>query len=230
MPLKNRQMQIPNGLKFVQPELKWHARPGSFDSIVQQVYHLRHGNPGIAKQKGWATEVADIEEEVDAYNTRLCVGMGWTDYITGEGGSAAAARPFPAAPQRSALSSVRAVAAGAGVIINWLRSGAEAVPQELAEKRAAICAPCPLNYKGDWTSLFTVPVSAAIQREINKRRDWKLSTSRDAELGVCDGCLCPMKLKIHMPLERITTKLPAEVKAALVPNCWIKTEGQPPSA
>jgi len=54
----------------------------------------------------------------------------------------------------------------------------------------------------------------------------KLATSHDAALNVCDVCLCPLKLKVHTPLQYIKAHMTDEVFADLarVPGCWIVRE------
>jgi hypothetical protein len=131
----------------------------------------------------------------------------------------------PATPfQRSLPSRLKSVAAGGSVLVEWLRDGAEAVPKELATKRAAVCAECPKNGKGDFTRWFTVPVSEAIHAEIERKNQMRLSTPFDDRIEVCEACLCPLKLKVHMPINRIRDNLPAESHRDLDPSCWIPRE------
>jgi hypothetical protein len=224
MPLKNRQMQIPGGMFFYVPATKFKTRPNSsFQSIVDQVLQYRRGNPGLAARYGWSTDPKTVENEVDAFVTGVCKAMSWTDYITEGGGPAAL--PFPVAPQGQ-LQRLRNVAVGGSVLLDWLMDGAEAVPAALANARAQTCAACPLNEKGDWTSIFTEPVSAAIRSALQRRKQMNLSTPDDANLGVCAACSCPLALKVHLPLARILAKLQDGPKAALAPNCWIRVEGK----
>jgi hypothetical protein len=110
------------------------------------------------------------------------------------------------------------------VLVEWLASGAEAVPQEKANARAAVCAKCPMNEKGDLLRFFTKPVSEAIRHALSLRSEWKLETPDDFRLGVCTACDCPMRLKVHIPIERIREKLKPEIKSRLHPDCWIPKE------
>ena len=48
-----------------------------------------------------------------------------------------------------------------------------------------------------------------------------LKTSKDAELNVCQACLCPLKLKVHTPMSLIQKRLKPEQRAELDPKCWI---------
>lgn len=222
--LKNRNIFIPNGFKFYQPETKWQA-PGyaSFESIVQSLIAHRKGNKWLIAQHGWSVDEETVREEVDRFNARLCEQMGWTDYIINV--SAEVQSP-PLMSRPSNLAALRNVAAGADTLVEWIKDGAEAVAPEIAEKRAGVCVACKLNGKGGLSSYFTVPVSEAIRFQLNRRREMQLSTNQDENLGVCEGCLCPLSLKIHMPLERIKAKMPVEVMNELDKGCWILNEGK----
>lgn len=221
--LKNRQMQIPNGLKFYEPSTKWEPPPfQSFDIIVNTLIAHRKGNPHLIQKNGWTLDYENVANEVDAYNTRLCQQMGWTDYIMDGGPPAPPPSFIPPPPNR-----LESVAAGAKTVVEWLRNGAEAVPAELSVRRAAVCAECPKNVSGDWTSWFTVPVSEGIRAALNLRSQWNLSTPHDDKLNVCEVCLCPIKLKLHLPLADILAKMKPQTLAALPDWCWIKRNDAP---
>lgn len=215
MQLRNRQKQIPNGLFFYEPMTKWRSAGGSFSSIVDQLIAHRIANPWLNKP----TERPAVENEVDIFNAKVCEANGWTDYIVGGDPSPPFHLPPPSLGQRLAN-----VAAGAEVLIEWIESGAQAVPAEKAAARAAVCAVCPMNQKGDLMAYFTKPVAEAIRRALSQRSDWNLTTPDDFRLGVCTGCDCPMRLKVHMPIERIRSKLKPEVQARLHATCWIPKE------
>lgn len=214
MQLRNRQKQIPNGIFFYEPRTKWHSSPGSFSSVVDQMIAHRQGNSWL----GLSTDRPTVENELDTFAAKICEQMGWTDYIIG-------GNPNPPPPPPLSLGSRVANVVGASpVIVEWIASGAEAVPHELSEKRAKTCAECPLNDKGDLLRFFTLPVAEGIRKALNARREMKLESSEDWRLGVCSGCDCPLRLKIHMPIERVRSKLKPEVLARLDPRCWITHE------
>ena len=218
--LVNRQLQIPGGYKFYQPETGWNPSAwSSFDSIVQQVISHRKGNPALAATR--ATDVPSVESEVDAFNALICEKMGWGQYIAG--GEAA---PPKSPPPPSLFNRVKRVAAGADTVVTWIQSGAEAVSDTLSNHRAEICAGCPQNLKAALSDIFTVGASEAIRAALNKRKEMNLSTLHDENLGVCDACSCPLKLKVHMPIASIITKIPAEARARLDPRCWITFEAK----
>lgn len=232
--LISRQKFIPNGFQFYDANLKWSApRGASFQVICDGLRSARMANPGITSSKNLNTDPNAIAEEVDAFNAAICQQHGWNDFITG--GSGGAAVPFqqqfhnqfrrqPRPPQASPLQKLANVAAGSEVLVEWIASGAEAVPQEQASRRAAVCAKCPLNEKGGWETWFTVPVSSAIKKALNKKGDFKLATPFDAELGVCSACSCPMSLKVWVPFEKFYGKMADESRDALHLDCWIRAE------
>jgi hypothetical protein len=222
--LKNRNKYIPNGFKFYDASLRWTSPPNaSFQVICDGLRTARMANPGLSAARGLSTDPNVIAEEVDAFNSAICESHGWSDFITGSAGGAAQV-PFPQPQHRPALNVVRNAAVGSSILIEWISSGAEAVPQEQANRRAEICSRCPLNKKGDWTSWFTGPVSSAIKAALGKKNDFKLSTPFDEQLGVCEACSCPMSLKVFVPFDKFYPKMTQPAKDALDKNCWIKSE------
>lgn len=214
-------------------------RFASFNTIVQGVIQARLGNPSVTKQHNLSTDPGAVANEVDAAWAKYCYDHKFHDFIDGqpEGGQVAAARPFPAPPPAPRIpgpvrptlrQSARNVVAGSEILVDWLASGAEAVTPDLSARRASICAACPMNERiSSWTDIFTVPVSNAIRGAINLRSEWKLSTPDDQKLGVCNACSCPLPLKVHVPLDRILSKMPNESKDALAEGCWITAENKP---
>lgn len=226
--LKNRQSQIPNGLFFYLPQTRWRSRPGSFQDIVQQLKRHLSGNPGLAQKLGWSLDDAYIEDVVDRFNAAVCEKMGWREYYTSSEGHPP---PKPQAPT-PLLAPVLAAAVGANTLKDWFGAGMKPVPAEVSTERGNICAGdpndpttrCPKNQPGDWTSFFTVPASEFIRRQMNKRDEIHASTPFDPWLNVCTACYCPLKLKVHTPIEHIKARMPDFVKADLDPRCWVLRE------
>lgn len=223
MPLKNRQAQIPNGFVYLQPETAWiPLRFSSFDSVVDQVIQHRMANPHLINKNGWSVDRATVEMEVDNYNTKHCLQMGWNDYVEGGGPSPIPFRqPGQSLPLRDRL--LNAVA-GSATIVDFIANRQEAVADELATSRALRCTACPLNSKGDWLSFFTVPVANAIRIRLEERRGMNLSTPHDALLGKCDACDCPLPLMVHFPLETKVKHMSDRAKNSLHPDCWVLSE------
>ena len=229
--LKSRQSQIPNGFIFFQPETQWKPPPfASFQTIVDSLISHRKGNPYLVQKHGWSTDPVAVANEVDEFNAKVCQHMGWNDYVDAGAGGAPTV-PFPLLNPPSLSGRLNQLVAGGKTLVKWVTRKEEAVPANLAEDRARICCnpnadgkPCPLNTKGDWTAFFTVPVSNAIRAAVEDRARMNLTTPYDDQLGVCDGCNCPLKLKVHMGIDSILADMPQESFDALVPGCWIRAE------
>ncbi len=225
MPLKNRNVQIPQGLTFLQPETSWRPiRFSSFDSIVDQVIEHRKANPHLIEKNGWSIDRNTVVTEVDNFNTKVCIQMGWLDFIEGGGPVAIPFRPQGQPHPQSLSGSLANVAAGSGAIVEFIANRQEAVPDDLATARAVVCSGCPLNTKGNWLSRFTVPVANAIRIRLQDRSAMNLSTPHDALLGVCEACECPLPLMIHFPIETKLRHLTARAHTALDPRCWVLAE------
>ncbi len=231
MRLKNRDNRpMPGGLRFFQAETNFSITPwSSFESAVSQIIVHRLGNRWLMEQKGWSVDPAYVAAELDSYNAKIAQDMGWNDYIVqgDPGGLDPVPFPLPRTHQSSGLfaGSVAAkVKSGVQTIAEWEIASGIVVPREQAEGRAATCAKCPQNVKGDLASWFTIPAARLIRLQLETRNNMKLQTSSDEKLHVCEACACPLKLKVWCPLDIILSKMSAEVKAALDPGCWILSE------
>lgn len=219
--LKSKTNQIPNGLRFKQAETKWEPpRYSSFDTIVRLLIDHRRGNLWLAQQRGWAMDYASVSEEVEQFNVKICQDHGWHSYIDGGGSSAPKLQPAAAMERAGQL------AAGGGTLVSWIASGAEAVPQAQAEHRASVCAACPQNKPGDLLDFFTSRATEAIRYALNQRDQWKLETTHDEKLSVCQVCHCPLKLKIFMDISSVRSKMPDDEFNQLPQHCWIVKESE----
>ena len=228
--LKNRNCQIPNGLRWYCPVLKYESPPNSSFRVICEGYaQAIRANFGKAKAAGLPTTMTEIENAVDLYNSAICKQNGWTQYLQ-EGPSQQAPisrpRPFNSLPQKqkSGIAVARNVAAGVKTIVEWIISGAEAVPKEQANHRAEVCVKCPLNKQGELSAFFTVPVAVAIRKALEDRKTMNLSTPVDSQLGTCEACGCVNALKVHVPFQKFFPKMIPESKGDLDPDCWIRAE------
>jgi hypothetical protein len=230
--LKSRQKFVPNGFKFYQPETKWREpRNASFQVLVDALIAHRHAQPFLAKQNGWNLEFNAVADEVDEFNAKICEQMGWTDYIQSPAGSAPPPKfhaPSPSDQNKLAAAAgrVKKIWSGVRTLNDWIDSGEPAVTQEQSNARAAVCAACPQNGKGDFSHWFTQPAADVIKRQIEKLEDRKLKTDSDDKIQICEICLCPLRLKVHTPLKFINTYLDESVLRDLerVKDCWIPAE------
>lgn len=220
--LKNRQVQIPGGFRFRIPEINFQTTPyGSFDVVVSEVLKAVTANPKMANLKRWPSDRAGVESWVDTMNAEICRLQGYYDYINTE-----ASLPKPPAPStlqrlQSVAGAVRKINSGVKLLLDWEKSGEEPVTNGVAEHRASVCETCPKNGKGDLTRWFTVPASEIIRNQLSRIHDLSLTTSRDGILGVCQVCLCPLRLKVHAPQRLVVEHLTEETRKELPKECWI---------
>lgn len=221
--LKSRQKQIPNGFKFRIPEVRWQSAPfASFDTIVNQVLNLVSSNPAL--QKIYPKDREAIANLVDRVNADFCKQMGWNAYVVDPAPDPSPPKPMaPSAVARlaSVAGAVKRVNAGAALLLEWEKSGHPPVVNSVAQERAEICSACPANGKGDLTRFFTNPASELIRAQLSRLHGLNLETSLDDKLGVCEVCLCPLKLKVHAPKHLILEHIPDDVKSQLPSHCWI---------
>lgn len=230
--LKDRNRQIPHGLRFLQPETNWRPpRFASFSTIVTGLISHRRRHPDLVAKNGWKMDPKEVEDEVDEFNARYCIQMGWNEYVQGNEGVAPNPKSQALLEQERkevvvAASRAQKIWSGVRTLNDWIDSGTPPVAMELSEARAKVCASCPKNGQGDFTSWFTKPASDAIAFQIARKRGMKLATSFDEKLKVCEVCLCPLELKVHTPMNFIESHLKQEVRNELakVPGCWITAE------
>lgn len=224
--LKSHSSCPPNGFLYHETKTGWRSEvhvPNSqwnWSELVSAVQSHRASNPKL----GLPTDRDEIERELDYVNALRVQNMrGGSTYVTSD------ERPPPPKSLASRLSSklasvaagARKVKAGALTLLDWNLSSNPPVAKELALARAEVCLTCPLNGKGDLTRWFTVPVAGQIRKAMAARSGLNLTTPHDEKLGVCEGCQCPISLKIWAPIDYISAHMPAEVKADLDPRCWI---------
>ena len=157
--------------------------------------------------------------------------MGWTRFLTDAGGSAtplSSSLSLLALKQLgAAVGEIKKLWAGIKTLNDFLDSGEPPVASELAEARASVCVLCPKNGQGDFTRWFVKPVALAIKLQLEKLQERKISTSKDAQLNLCEICLCTLKLKTQTPMKYIKPQMPDgmlnELRAANE-HCWIVKE------
>lgn len=215
--LKSRTQCPPNGFSYFQKETGWRGQAWDFNTLCRQVQQHRQANPRLRLN----TNMGQIMEDVDVQNAERVAGMANTEsYLLFD--SSPSPKSFP--PQL--VQAAQRLAAGVKSLADWLGEGGKPVEASLSESRAAVCVKCPKNLQGDMTSWFTKPASALIRKWIGTRQDLGLKTSHDDRLGVCSSCACPLKLKVHTPINHILDRIPAESKADLDLGCWILSEEQ----
>lgn len=226
--LKSRTQACPNGYLYTQKQTGWVSHlvdpitQWDFNRLCQSIRQHRLSNP----QFKLSTDLGAIQEEVDTLNAaRVAAIPGGDIYVTNTGDVGAS---FPQPPHSSSLQALvvaaKAVSAGVKTILDFEDSGESPASHDLAVKRAAVCVDCPQNGKGGFERWFTLPASERIRKQIERKSEIGLSTPSDDNLGVCESCKCPLKLKVHFPIEFILKHMAADVKAKLDPRCWILSE------
>jgi hypothetical protein len=222
--LKNRNNLPPSGYTFFQPETGWEApKHRSFNDTVSAIIRHRMANPRL----GLPTDVPNVERELEIYTVRRLQSMkGGTAFLIESSASSPppSFRQPPSGPKQGLVAGAKKVSAGIGILLEWLGDGGEPVPHALAQTRADTCLTCPSNRNTKFTDFFTVEASELIRKQLAIRNEMALSVTGESRLGVCDICLCPLKLKVHTPIEHIEPHTSPEVKAQLPSNCWMLSE------
>jgi hypothetical protein len=93
--LKNRNVQIPNGLGFYLPATGWSPRKGSsFQGVADSLFVHLQANPAVVAKLGWKLDRNEIADRVDQFNAQVCEANGWTDYIYTVAAGGQPGRPF----------------------------------------------------------------------------------------------------------------------------------------
>jgi len=233
--LKNRQSQVPNGMAFFIPHIKWSPPPYmSIDQIARNAISVLQANPSVAAKLGWDLSIPAMSDRVDEYNAARCLQLGYAQFVLAEGGQPDIP-PFLGHPSQNPNNPSNLQAAAAGVkkiwqgirtMNEWADAGFPHVEPDKSTARAAVCITCPKNTAGDFSSWFTKPAAEGIRRLTERAKGINLTTPHDEQLNVCDVCLCPMKLKVHIPIEVLRNGTSNETLAELraVTGCWIVKE------
>lgn len=224
--------EIPNGgWQWLQPQTGFQIRGVglTFDQTVSAIIKHRRANPAIVGKFKLSLSPAAVGVELIKFQQAR--GAIPPDVVPKQMPPRETPRLLGAA--LAAVASVKKLASGAALLMDWQTSGQEPVPSEVSSSRAAICAGCPQNETGDLTRYFTAPVAEGIRAKLGKLHEMKLTTPFDSKLGVCKACICELKLKAHTPLDLILKRLKPEVRADLnqkEPRCWILQEEESLSA
>jgi hypothetical protein len=219
--------QFPSGgWVFYQPQTQWSPpspKSSTFGQTVDLIIRHRLKNPGITAQHNLSTDSVAVGNELEAF-TRQRLGLP-------PPGSLPKSQPRAEAPRSLAahVVEVSRVIQGAKSPLDWLQSGRAPVNPGLAKDRAAVCLGCPKNnLEGGLTKWFTVPASEKIREAIERRHDLKMVTPYDDALGICMACFCPLKCKVHEPLDIALKHLKGSVKEELWEKCWLLDETSNP--
>lgn len=93
-----------------------------------------------------------------------------------------------------------------------IQNGGKLVEQSEAERRAAICAKCPLNMGISGCGVCRSTVNA-FKADILQRH-----TEQDAVLQACGVCGCENKSQVHVPIEVLRKS--SDKDYSVNPQCW----------
>lgn len=211
--------QIPNrGWEFYEPSTGWnapHPNAFTFDQQVRNIIKHRAANPAMVVKHKLSTDEGMVGQELIQYQVKLGKFQFPKPMPPPE-------RPYLSGAVQSAVAVVKKMASGAATLFEWSEEGMPHVEPAVAETRAVICSTCPKNQEGkSITEYFTVPIAEKYNERFQKMEAEGLKTSVDAELKVCQACLCPLRSKVWFPDALILKRLKPEHRAELDPRCWI---------
>ena len=98
------------------------------------------------------------------------------------------------------------------------------VTQAEAERRASICADCPMNATLQFSCGACMGAVITLLSSILGNR----KTERDNELGACLVCSCSLKAAVHVPIDVQREGLNEEIKQDFekIKHCWKKSEDE----
>ena len=217
--LKSRIEWPPKGFCVLHPEAGM-KQPfsGAFSECVTFEHKFRRANPAIAARNGWSDDISEIERYVDESNAQRCLANGWLNFV--EVGD------VPVLPQHLEPSQKKrpGLVAAAKTALSAYRDlfAHGPVDRTLAESRAKVCVACPLNNTKDTLiGRFEERLALELTALVGLVKDMSLTTSQDSRLGICDGCKCVNKVKVHVRQEVIERDMASDVRAKLHPSCWV---------
>lgn len=120
-----------------------------------------------------------------------------------------------------AVLTFHAVIQGMRTLAGWVAGSGERVALEVAEKRASICARCPLNVQPKGCT----GCNMGVLRQLTEKFVGGKRTSYYEQLKACKACACQLNAKVHLPRSNIWPKMSEKQKAQLPSECWLVTEG-----
>ncbi len=125
----------------------------------------------------------------------------------------------------SLLVAMRRTVTGAKILNDWLGEGADPVPQEVSNARAAVCVTCPENVEPKWWDRVTGDLAAWMRKTLAIKNDIGYSAAREDDLHMCKKCGCCLPLKVHVPIEHI--KAHTTDFSEYPDFCWQRKESNP---
>lgn len=223
MPLKNRQQSIPGGFDWNEPKTGWTYRSDVFTTTRDAIIAHRMANPQHKLRTDPEYVEWEMEQRYEAKLKALPGGGQWLILAPADSPPPVFQKPRSRSVAAAGLKMENA-AQGIGAIKDWLGDGLRSVPQELANKRAAICAPCPLNIDGNFFERLEGVAAQAVKLLVQTKNHMKLNTPDDDKLKSCNACSCWLQTKVWVPLPHILAHTSKETMTKLDKACWILKE------
>jgi hypothetical protein len=227
--LKDRNSGIPRDFQILHPEagMTKPFRSPSFTGAKAFERSFRKGNPALCAKHGWSLDEAEIDNYVEQQNVARLIADGFTTFVEFTDGVAPPKtdghRVLPGA-LAAAAGHLKNSSLGMKLMVQWLGDGLKPEPIDIAEKRAAICAVCPMNQDGNWIQKLDAQAAKQFRTLLQIRNDLSLKTKYEDKLKTCVACDCWTPLKVVASLKHIRANMSEETKAKLHPKCWIINE------
>jgi hypothetical protein len=196
MHLKTLNIGPPGGFTYRQKESGFSMTGITFQALVKKVAQHRTNDNYPMIGEGYLTLSAEVEAQICERlspidqvalcdnNFRPVTSIHWTQVIT-----------------------------FLKTLVAWFTTGFVLVPQEEAERRAAICINCPYNVGLSGCGGCKTAVS------VMRASLLKATTSQDAGLQACGVCGCDNPTQVHVPLEVLRA---GKVDLPYPTWCWKK--------
>lgn len=215
MPLRNFNTVPPGGWRYTQTApngtVKSWASMNDAWSVAKEIADFRTGN-GLAR----ATPKEALHDIEEATCQRLHDDPNWC--------VPAQKKTMVRAAIDRLSNSVKAVGRGKRILVDWLGTGAKPVTIGIAQRRANVCFDCEHNRDGHSFLRLTADTVRAIAEQMHEKEQLKLRVQDEEKLHACEICLCPLPLKVHVPLKTILEHTDEETLNAFPNHCWIVTE------
>jgi len=240
---KSKTTHPPGGWQIYEPQYDWPPdkrvlRGLGLEAVIDKVVEKRKANPRF----GLSLDRGQIEREILIYTEKLVRGMKGTESYLVDGEPPPPNSSFPLARSLrravEAAGTVKRLAAGVGLLVDWLGDGLEAVPIPIAEARARVCATsgkdkdgnptlCPFNRPAQGLQVLSGKAAEEIHQLMESKAQMKLQTPHDAALETCQLCSCFLKLKVWTPRSHLLSKTPQATIDRFQsdwPPCWMNRE------
>jgi len=194
--LIDRSTVPPDGFGYFQPETRVRVKAADYFNLFENVKKHRLAN-NIPIGPAWQAEIED----------QLCKGLppGWCKEL----------QPGKLPVNVATRIDLQALERGASVFVDWALKGAPVVSQEIAERRAQICAGCYYNVGTPGGCKSCGSAVNMIKRAVGNR-----STLSERFLKICAVCRCYNAVQVWFPVEQLAKGVTPEMMPLWPDFCW----------